>query len=84
MATWLTAAVWIFMTLIISVVHRSNLKAMLISPKLRLPFDSLEEFLETNIPALVLEGSMMDRLSLVSGKPHRLTDTYFLIDGRNQ
>ncbi|XP_045121745.1 glutamate receptor ionotropic, delta-1-like isoform X2 [Portunus trituberculatus] len=61
-----TAAVWIFMTLIISVVYRSNLKAMLISPKLRLPFDNVEEFLETDIPVLVLKGSMMDRLSLAA------------------
>ncbi|XP_063843794.1 glutamate receptor ionotropic, delta-1-like isoform X1 [Scylla paramamosain] len=65
-ATRLTAAVWIFMTLIISIVYRSNLKAMLISPKLRLPFDSLEEFLQTDIPALVLEGSMMHRLYLAA------------------
>uniref|UniRef100_A0A0N7ZDD4 Ionotropic glutamate receptor C-terminal domain-containing protein n=1 Tax=Scylla olivacea TaxID=85551 RepID=A0A0N7ZDD4_SCYOL len=81
--TRLTAAVWIFMTLIISIVYRSNLKAMLISPKLRLPFDSLEEFLQTDIPVLVLEGSMMHRLYLVSGEPDRLSDTHSLIDGRN-
>ena len=55
------------MTLIVGIVYRSNLKAMLIAPKLRLPFDSMDELLETDIPVMVPEGSMMHRLYLVSG-----------------
>ncbi|XP_063841094.1 glutamate receptor ionotropic, kainate glr-3-like [Scylla paramamosain] len=60
----MAAIVWLLMALIIGIVYRSNLKAMLIAPKLRLPFDSMEELLETNIPCLVLEGTMMHRLYL--------------------
>ncbi|XP_071516568.1 glutamate receptor ionotropic, kainate glr-3-like [Panulirus ornatus] len=34
---------WVLVSLIIAVVYRSNLKAMLIVPRVRIPFDSLEE-----------------------------------------
>ncbi|ROT72930.1 Variant Ionotropic Glutamate Receptor [Penaeus vannamei] len=53
------AGLWLFSALIIASVYRSNLKAMLILPKLRLPFDSMEELVETDIPCNVPKGSML-------------------------
>ncbi|XP_042855746.1 glutamate receptor ionotropic, kainate 2-like [Penaeus japonicus] len=50
---------WLLSALIVSSVYRSNLKAMLILPKLRLPFDSMEELVETDIPTYVAEGTML-------------------------
>ncbi|XP_063612657.1 glutamate receptor 1-like [Penaeus indicus] len=46
---------WLLSALIIGSVYRSNLKAMLILPRLRLPFNSLEELVETDIPTYVYE-----------------------------
>ncbi|XP_063852273.1 uncharacterized protein LOC135095398 [Scylla paramamosain] len=60
----LATGTWMVMVLIVGIVYRSNLKAMLIAPKLRLPFDSMEELVETDIPCLVLEGSMIHQLFL--------------------
>ncbi|XP_047487934.1 glutamate receptor ionotropic, kainate glr-3-like [Penaeus chinensis] len=53
------AGLWLFSALIIASVYRSNLKAMLILPKLKLPFDSMEELVETDIPCNVPKGSML-------------------------
>ncbi|XP_042876135.1 glutamate receptor ionotropic, kainate 5-like [Penaeus japonicus] len=50
------AGLWLFSALIIGSVYRSNLKAMLILPKVRLPFDSMEELVETDIPCNVPKG----------------------------
>ncbi|KAK4300639.1 hypothetical protein Pmani_027170 [Petrolisthes manimaculis] len=52
---------WLLMALILNIVYRSNLKAMLIAPYLRLPFNSMEELVQTDIPTLVANGSMMYR-----------------------
>ncbi|XP_047480388.1 uncharacterized protein LOC125032987 isoform X2 [Penaeus chinensis] len=46
--------------LIISTVYRSNLKAMLILPKVNLPFTTVSEFLQTDIPLHIIEGSLAD------------------------
>ncbi|KAG7164985.1 glutamate receptor 2-like [Homarus americanus] len=43
------AGTWLLMAFILGSVYRSNLKAMLILPKLRLPFNSLEELIESGI-----------------------------------
>ncbi|MPC17196.1 hypothetical protein E2C01_010043 [Portunus trituberculatus] len=48
----LVSGIWMVMVLIVGIVYRSNLKAMMIAPKLRLPFDSMEELVETDIPCL--------------------------------
>ncbi|XP_045125231.1 glutamate receptor ionotropic, delta-1-like [Portunus trituberculatus] len=60
----LVSGIWMVMVLIVGIVYRSNLKAMMIAPKLRLPFDSMEELVETDIPCLVFEGSMIHQLFL--------------------
>ncbi|XP_042203989.1 glutamate receptor 1-like [Homarus americanus] len=53
------AGTWLLMAFILGSVYRSNLKAMLILPKLRLPFNSLEELVQTDIPCIVLNGSLV-------------------------
>lgn len=50
---------WIFMSLIVSTIYRSNLKAMLIIPKLELPFDSMEELIESGLTTAVIKGTSM-------------------------
>ncbi|XP_071524294.1 glutamate receptor 1-like isoform X2 [Panulirus ornatus] len=71
----LVAGVWLLMALVISSIYRSNLKAMLILPKLRLPFDTLEQLLQTNIPCYVSESSVV-HANVMAAKPgtqlHRL------------
>ncbi|ROT78557.1 Variant Ionotropic Glutamate Receptor [Penaeus vannamei] len=57
---------WLLSALIIGSVYRSNLKAMLILPKLRLPFDSIEELVETDIPTFVYEDSMLHQAILTA------------------
>ncbi|XP_047487886.1 glutamate receptor 4-like [Penaeus chinensis] len=59
---------WLLSALIIGSVYRSNLKAMLILPRLRLPFDSLEELVKTDIPTYVYEDSMIHQ-AIMSAAP---------------
>ncbi|KAK8397156.1 hypothetical protein O3P69_004691 [Scylla paramamosain] len=56
------AGTWMLMMLILATVYRSNLKAMLIIPKIRLPFNNMEEMLQTNIPCFVPLGSILHLL----------------------
>ena len=48
---------WLLVTFILGTVYRSNLKAMLIIPKLELPFDTLEQLIESGIPVAVIKGT---------------------------
>lgn len=59
--------VWLIVALIISTVYRSNLKAMLILPKVNLPFTTISEFLQTDIPLHIIEGSLADHYTKVRG-----------------
>ncbi|KAK8385626.1 hypothetical protein O3P69_016421 [Scylla paramamosain] len=52
---------WLLLALIISTVYRSNLKAMLIKPRLVLPFSNLEELVETSIPCFTFRGTLLHR-----------------------
>lgn len=56
---------WLLAALIVGSVYRSNLKAMLILPKLRLPFDNVNELTQTDIPCLVPAGSALMHIILV-------------------
>lgn len=58
--------VWLLLALILVTVYRSNLKAMLILPKLNLPFDSLEELSNTRIPVWVSLDSILHVAALVT------------------
>ncbi|KAG7176303.1 Glutamate receptor ionotropic, NMDA 1-like 6, partial [Homarus americanus] len=48
---------WLLTTLILGSVYRSNLKAMLIMPKVRLPFNTIQELEATGISLCVPEGN---------------------------
>ncbi|XP_047488141.1 glutamate receptor ionotropic, kainate glr-3-like [Penaeus chinensis] len=56
---------WLVGALIVGSVYRSNLKAMLTLPKLRLPFNSLDDLVETDIPTYITEGSMLHQALMV-------------------
>ncbi|XP_042870069.1 glutamate receptor ionotropic, kainate 4-like [Penaeus japonicus] len=60
------AGLWLLAAFIISTVYRSNLKAMLILPKVNLPFTTVDEFLQTDIPLHIIEGSLADHFTKVS------------------
>ncbi|XP_069955498.1 glutamate receptor-like isoform X2 [Cherax quadricarinatus] len=69
------AGVWLLAALVITTVYRSNLMAMLIIPKLHLPFNTLQELLNTNIPCYVAQGTVLltDILAAEPGSQlHRL------------
>ncbi|XP_063849716.1 glutamate receptor 1-like [Scylla paramamosain] len=51
------AGLWLLAAFTLASVYRSNLKAMLIIPKVNLPFDSLEELADSGISAGVFEGT---------------------------
>ncbi|XP_037787616.1 glutamate receptor ionotropic, delta-1-like [Penaeus monodon] len=51
---------WLLATLIVGTVYRSNLKAMLILPKVVLPFETFEEFAEVDIRGYIILGGILD------------------------
>lgn len=53
------AGVWLLLTLVFSTVYRSNLKAMLILPRLQLPFNTLEELIASGIPCFVVPDTVL-------------------------
>lgn len=61
---------WLLLALILVAVYRSNLKAMLILPKLNLPFDSVEELTRTSIPVWVSQSSLLHGAALVKPKTY--------------
>ena len=65
-AVTMASVLWLVGTLVVSSVYRSNLKAMLIIPKVNLPFDNLEELVEAGTPTMVIESSLLHRSILVS------------------
>ncbi|ROT82647.1 Variant Ionotropic Glutamate Receptor [Penaeus vannamei] len=57
---------WLLVAFILTTVYRSNLKAMLILPKVDLPFDNPEELVESGIPVWVPRGSALHVAGLLS------------------
>ncbi|XP_066980122.1 uncharacterized protein [Macrobrachium rosenbergii] len=53
------SCIWFLATFIIGSVYRGNLKAMLILPKLELPFDNLQQLLASKIKTFVPPGSAL-------------------------
>ncbi|XP_045108205.1 uncharacterized protein LOC123502971 [Portunus trituberculatus] len=51
------AALWLMMSFTLSSVYRSNLKAMIIFPRIHLPFSSLDELADSNIDSILVNGS---------------------------
>lgn len=57
--------VWLLTSLVVSQVYRCNLKAMLILPRLFLPFNNLEELVDSKIPTFVSPGTVLHANLLV-------------------
>ncbi|XP_047477842.1 glutamate receptor 2.9-like [Penaeus chinensis] len=55
----LVSGLWLFGCLILASVYRSNLKAMLILPRVSVAFNSLEELVETDLPVWVATSSAL-------------------------
>ncbi|XP_063868716.1 uncharacterized protein LOC135104903 [Scylla paramamosain] len=55
------AGMWLVLSVIICTVYRSNLKAMLIKPRLVLPFGNLKELAESGIPCFTFRGTLLHR-----------------------
>lgn len=53
------SCLWLLISLILATVYRSNLKAMLILPKVTVPFDNLDQLVASNLPVWVLTDSML-------------------------
>ncbi|XP_063842167.1 uncharacterized protein LOC135089913 [Scylla paramamosain] len=51
------AVLWLLMSFTLGSVYRSNLKAMIILPRIDLPFSSLDELAESNIDSILVNGS---------------------------
>ncbi|KAK8396080.1 hypothetical protein O3P69_005292 [Scylla paramamosain] len=51
------AALWLLMSFTLGSVYRSNLKAMIIYPRINLPFSSLDELQASDISAIIFNGS---------------------------
>lgn len=60
------AALWLLSAFTLGAVYRSNLKAMLIIPKVDLPFDSLDELANSDISTGVFKGSAIHYQIMVS------------------
>lgn len=53
------AGTWLLTAFILGTIYRTNLKAMLIVPKLHLPFSNFAELMQTDIPTYIPNGSYM-------------------------
>ncbi|KAK4329564.1 hypothetical protein Pmani_000112 [Petrolisthes manimaculis] len=53
---------WLFTSLILTIVYRSNLKAMIIIPKETRPFDTLEELIQFPIPLSVIKYTTLHEI----------------------
>ncbi|MPD06808.1 hypothetical protein E2C01_102636 [Portunus trituberculatus] len=68
------AALWLLMAFTLGSVYRSNLKAMIIYPRIHLPFSTLDELQRTDISAVIFNGSeihkhIKDRHGTVGPRP---------------
>nr|XP_027218140.1 probable glutamate receptor [Penaeus vannamei] len=62
-------ALWLLTAFIIASVYKSNLKAMLIVPKVFVPFDSLEEMVDQrDVPWIIIKGSIIENFFEVAYK----------------
>nr|XP_027209359.1 glutamate receptor 1-like [Penaeus vannamei] len=77
---------WLLTTLILATVYRANLKAMLILPKLTLPFDSLESLVDTDIAVLAGTGSLFKEAMENSpeGHPFRRLKKNMIMDKKQR
>ncbi|KAK3895010.1 hypothetical protein Pcinc_001243 [Petrolisthes cinctipes] len=64
---------WLFTSLILTIVYRSNLKAMIIIPKETRPFDTLEELIHFPIPQAVIKYTTLHEIIDVSDRCQAIT-----------
>ncbi|XP_042205682.1 glutamate receptor ionotropic, kainate 4-like isoform X2 [Homarus americanus] len=62
----LLSGLWLLISVILSLVYRCNLKAMLIMPKVQVPFNSLEELMETDIHVVLPKGTLIHEFVTVA------------------
>ncbi|XP_063870876.1 glutamate receptor ionotropic, kainate 4-like isoform X4 [Scylla paramamosain] len=60
-------AMWLLAAFILGNVYRSNLKAMLTIPRINIPFDSVDELADSDVPTAILRGSKMHQ-QIVTGE----------------
>ncbi|XP_068238922.1 probable glutamate receptor [Palaemon carinicauda] len=96
-AVRLIIGLWLLITLILGTVYRSNLKAMLILPKIQLPFNSLEQVVQSGLPVWTPTDAMLHETAMKSPSNTTLgrirkqficvdapTNEAFAIDGMNK
>ncbi|XP_066962292.1 probable glutamate receptor [Macrobrachium rosenbergii] len=74
---------WLLITLILSTVYRSNLKAMLILPKVQLPFNNLEQVVQSGLPVWTPTDAMLHETALKSPRNSTLgqiRDQFICVD----
>ncbi|XP_042867519.1 glutamate receptor ionotropic, delta-2-like [Penaeus japonicus] len=62
----MVSGIWLLACLILASVYRSNLKAMLILPKVTVPFDSLDQLVDTDLPVWVALDSVLYNVAMLS------------------
>ncbi|XP_069987765.1 glutamate receptor ionotropic, kainate glr-3-like [Penaeus vannamei] len=61
-STRVMAGLWLLTSFVLGTVYRSNLKAMLIIPLVRLPFDTVKELADSSVPLYITHGSFLHQL----------------------
>ena len=61
---WLcfVAGKWMLISLVLNVIYKSELKARLIKPKIEYPFKNVEEFVKTDLPLWISQGSQLENI----------------------
>ena len=80
--------VWLLYSFVIGITYKCNLKAKIIAPKLKYPFESIEEFVESPIIPMGVPDSSYDYVLRVSTNTFfsfncdqiALKDEYFVIE----
>lgn len=70
MSVRVVAGLWMVAAVLLGIVYRSNLKAMLIVLRVTLPFDSLEELVQTRIPTAIMKDNSIHRYIMVRSTTH--------------
>ncbi|XP_042237062.1 glutamate receptor ionotropic, delta-2-like isoform X2 [Homarus americanus] len=60
----LLMGLWMILSLTLMTVYRSNLKAMLIMPRVTIPFDSLQDLVTTDLPVWVATQSVLHNFAM--------------------
>ncbi|XP_069982124.1 glutamate receptor 4-like [Penaeus vannamei] len=74
----IVSGLWLLVCLILASVYRSNLKAMLILPKVTVPFDSLEQLVKTDLPVWVAPQSVLYNVAMTGKCANYLMSEAFL------